>query len=215
MASVADVIANTALQECCQDIVDYIRVDLVMMQLHAKRWLTSEDLKLLGNISDAQEKKRQFYVLALAGKGSAAFEDIITVLKATAENHRPHRDLADKLNKHHKYLSQQSTDKHEQTQDEDTCDVDHITPDGSDHSDSYNDKSQLLPDVAQTNQSSASNLASNAADPNPVTGMFQSLSIESSKNLTQFSSSINTIPDHPMYYCPPTPVKVVSYDMQY
>ena len=105
MTSVEDRVANKALQECCQDILDHINVDLVTFRLYSKSRLTVHEVSRLESIQTAQEKKKQLYILALADKGSAAYEDILQILNDTA-SYQPHADLADKLSKRHKCLSQ-------------------------------------------------------------------------------------------------------------
>lgn len=105
MASVEDRVANKALQECCQDILDHINVDLVTFRLYSKSRLTVHEVSHIESIQTAQEKRKQLYILALADKGSEAYEDILQVLNDTA-SYKPHADLADKLSKRHKCLSQ-------------------------------------------------------------------------------------------------------------
>ena len=159
-STVEDTIANKVLQECSQDIVDNIDVDLVILRLHSKGRLTTQDIK---DISTSQAKKRQLYILGLADKGSAAFKDIVDVLNDTASKYKPHADLADKLSKHYQHLLSQHSNKQGKPQEDKAAvtkmrveaaaddserpcsdtgnDVDHFS--GSEHSD---DQSQLLPD---------------------------------------------------------------------
>ena len=157
MASGEDRVANTVLQECCQDIVDHINVDEVILRLHSKSRLTLQELNRLESIPTVQEKKRQLYILVLANKGSAAFEGILEVLNDTSLNYKPHADLADKLSKRHRHLSRRVT--HEQarqastTTNEETtstsCLESRLSNDNlSDNLDADDDQLQLLPDVA-------------------------------------------------------------------
>ena len=158
-----DLIANKVLQECSQDIVDNVNVDLVIMRLHSKSRLTAQDVTRLENTSTPQEKKRQLYLLALADKGSAAFEDIVAILSDTALKFQPHTDLADKLRKRYKYLLSQHSNRHGETQEDKTTvtkmrtetvmddsesrhsdngnDIDHLSD-----SEQCDDQSQLLAD---------------------------------------------------------------------
>ena len=108
MTSAEDRIANKVLQECCQDILDHINVDSVTFRLYSKCRLTVQEVSHLESIQTAQEKRKQLYILALADKGSTAYEDILQVLNDTA-SYKPHADLADKLRKRHKCLSQRLT----------------------------------------------------------------------------------------------------------
>ena len=93
------------LQECCQDILDHVNVDLVTFRLYSKSRLTVHEVSHLESIQTAQERKKQLYILALADKGSEAYEDILQILNDTG-SYKPHADLADKLSKRHKCLSQ-------------------------------------------------------------------------------------------------------------
>ena len=169
--TVEDIIANKVLEECSQDIVDKINVDLVILRLHSKCRLTAQDITRLGNISTSREKKRQLYMLALANKGSAAFQDIVDVLNDTALNHEyePHAVLADKLSKYYQHLLSQHSNKQGKPQevkvtvtnkiietgawddperqysDDDTCDNDHFSD--IDYFSDSDDQLQLLSDV--------------------------------------------------------------------
>lgn len=109
MTSVEDRVANRVLQKCSQAIVDLINIEEVTLQLHSKSRLTVHEFDRLESISIAQEKKKQFYRLVLAGKGSAAYEDILEVLHDTAGGNKAHAELADKLKKCHKSLSRNMT----------------------------------------------------------------------------------------------------------
>ena len=105
VSAIEDCIANKVLQECCQDIVNHINVDLVLFPLYSKTWLTVQEIDYLNGISTAQEKKRQLYIRALAGKGSAAYKDILTILNDTGTYYKPHADLALILSNYHSRLS--------------------------------------------------------------------------------------------------------------
>ena len=101
-----DRLANTVLQECCQDIVNYVNIDEIILPMHAKGRLTLEELNRLNSISMTdQEKKRLFYTIALADKGSEAFEDFIAVLQQSPGNYKPHDDLVSKLTQSHELHS--------------------------------------------------------------------------------------------------------------
>ena len=108
-----DLVANRVLKECSPDIVAAIDFDEVIMRLHAKDILTLKDLdhleprglETLSN-ADLKLKKRQLYRLALANKGSAAYEGFLEVLDEIAANEsstdsenasHPHAKLAEKL----------------------------------------------------------------------------------------------------------------------
>ena len=108
MTTVEDRVANRVLQKCSQAIVDLINIDEVALRLHSKSRLTLQEFDRLESISTAQEKKKQFYRIVLADKGSAAYEDILEVLNDTAY-HKPHVELADKLRKCHKCLLRRMT----------------------------------------------------------------------------------------------------------
>ena len=231
MASAAeDIIANKVLQECSQDIVDNINVDLVIFRLHSKSRLTAQDINRLENITTSQEKKRQLYILALADKGSAAFKDIVDVLNGTALKYQPHADLADKLSKHYQRLLSQYSNKHGEPQEveatvtkkrietptdnsERSCsdnDIDHFSD--SEHSD---DQLQLLPDVSTGDTShvqrvSASNTrrsTGHSVTSTNTTCGYQS-SMESSRRVLNLSSSFQSTSDH-MTCQTPSSVKVM------
>ena len=227
MASGEDRVANTVLQECCQDIVDLINVDEVILPLYSKSRLTFQELNRLECIPTVQEKKKQFYIVALANKGSAAFEGILEVLNDTALNYKPHADLADKLSKRHRYLSRRVTQ--EQAREVRTTTREETTTASLESrvdSDGDDDRLQSLPDVAieataQINQPRSraplvrqNTLTSHAAavsgspihnpidhgHEGPATSIFLSLSLGSSSStrVTQLSSSIQNISDDTM-----------------
>ena len=231
-SAVEDIIANKVLQECSQDIVDNINVDLVILRLHSKSRLTAQDINRLENISTSQEKKRQLYILALADKGYPAFKDIVDVLNDTGLNlkYQPHADLADKLSKHYQRLLSQYSNKHGESQEveatvtkkrtetptdnsERSCsdnDIDHFSD--SEHSD---DQSQLLPgvstgDTSQVQKVSASNTrrsTGHSVTSTNTTCGYQS-SMESSRRGLNLSSSFQSTSDH-MTCRTPSPVKVI------
>ena len=201
-STVEDIIANKVLQECSQDIVDSIDVDLVILRLHSKGRLTTQDIK---DISTSQAKKRQLYILGLADKGSAAFKDIVDVLNDTALQYKPHADLADKLSKHYQHLLSQHSNKQGKPQEDKAAvtkkrieaaaddserpcsdtgnDVDHFS--GSEHSD---DQSQLLPDgitedVIQPKYQSSTSHVKQASKVNMRLG--SSIDVEASTNTTR------------------------------
>lgn len=157
MATSEDRVANTVLQECCQDIVDHINVDEVILRLHSKSRLTFQELNRLESIPTVQEKKKQFYIVALANKGSAAFEGILEVLNDTALSYKPHADLADKLSKRHRHLSRRVTQGQARqittaTREETTtvCLENRLDNDRhNDNLDCDDDRPQPLPDVAR------------------------------------------------------------------
>ena len=163
MSSTEDRVANKVLQECSQEFVDDIKVDLVILRLHSKGWLTTQELRRIEESLPAlttQEKTKKLY-LALADKGLAAFEDIISILNDTAVDHRPHADLADKLSqRYRRCLSSQHShsDRHGRTQD-DNNDVDHRVDhlDSSEHCHS-DDESQLLLNAAASSSSPRSSV---------------------------------------------------------
>ena len=118
-----DCIANRVLQECCQDIVNHINVDLVLLPLYSKTWLTIQEVDHLQTISTAQEKKRLLYIHALAGKGSVAFKDMLAILNDTGAYYKPHADLSvilrnyhSRLSAHDQYVARDHRDKYSQTQ---------------------------------------------------------------------------------------------------
>lgn len=228
--AVEDAIANKVLQECSQDIVDNIDVDLVILRLHSKGRLTAKNINRLENISTSQEKKRQLYMLALADKGSAAFEDIVDVLNDTAK-HQPHVDLADKLSKHYQRLLSQHSNKHGEPQEVKATVIkkkietatDHLEKPYSDNSNDIDrfsehsgDQSPLLPDsiaedVVQPNYQSYVKQASNVdmmagssddveASTNIACG-YQS-SMESSRRIPNLSSSLQDTSDNMMCQTP-------------
>ena len=141
------------------------------LRLHSKSRLTLQEFDRLEAISTTQEKKKQFYRVVLADKGSAAYKDILEVLNDTA-SYKPHVELADKLKKCHKCLWRRLTqgrpDEQAQTEEASTasiktgeetttaCSAESIMLDSDDGSDV--DEGQL-PDIlriettAQTNQS--------------------------------------------------------------
>ena len=169
MASCEDRIANRVLQECCQDIVDHINVDEVILRLHSKSRLTLQELNRLESIPIALERKEQLYILALANKGSAAFEGILEVLNDTALNYKPHADLADKLSKRYRHLSRRVT--HEQARQVNTATLEETTT------------------VCLDSRLSHDNL-------DAATSIFLSVSLDSSSlstSVTQLSSSIQDI----------------------
>ena len=97
-----DHIANQVLQHCSQDIMSYININEVKMPMYSKGWLTLEELNHLNNISTTeQEKKEQFYLKALANKGSGAFNDFIEILRERPGNYVPHNDLVEILTQSH------------------------------------------------------------------------------------------------------------------
>lgn len=169
MAAVEDRVANKVLQECCQDIMDHINIDEVIMRLHSKSRLTVEELNRLESIPTTQEKKRQLYIIALANKGSAAFEDILEVLNDTSSVYKPHAVLANKLSKRYKCLSRRLTQGHsaehaDQPAGEvirtmkETGTAYHLESRISSDENDYDQREQSLPDVAieataQTNRS--------------------------------------------------------------
>ena len=128
VSAAEDNIANKFFQECCQDIVNHINVDLVILPLYSKTWLTIQEVDHLQKISTAEEKKRLLYINALAGKGSAAYKDILAILNDTAAYYKPHKDLVDILTNYHSRLSTQRVtrahhDKYNQTREERTASV--------------------------------------------------------------------------------------------
>ena len=163
MASTEDCIANKVLQEYSQDIVDNIDVDSVIFRLHSKSWLTIEEITRLENISTLQEKRRQLYIFALAGKGFAAFKDVVGILKETASSHKAHAELADKLSNRYGLLSQHTNESGSRSQGDKAKARTEASIDDSDsrHSESpdvdhfscldHDDQSQLLPPDGQTN----------------------------------------------------------------
>ena len=103
-----DLVANKVLQECCQDIVDQVNIDEVILSMHAKSRLTVEELNRLNSIGmTEQEKKRLFYTTALANKGSAVFKDFIAILTDRPGNYAPHNDLVTKLTQRRDFYSRQ------------------------------------------------------------------------------------------------------------
>ena len=125
--SVEDRVANRVLQKCSQAIVDHINVDEVTLRLHSKSRLTLQEYDRLEGISTTQEKKKQFYRVVLADKGSAAYKDILEVLNDTA-NYKPHAELVDKLKKCHKCLWRRMTqagppDEQPQTEEASTASI--------------------------------------------------------------------------------------------
>ena len=128
VSAAEDNIANKVFQECCQDIVNHINVDLVILPLYSKTWLTIQEVDHLQKISTAEEKKRLLYINALAGKGSAAYKDILAILNDTAAYYKPHKDLVDILTNYHNRLSTQRVtrahhDKYNQTREDRTASV--------------------------------------------------------------------------------------------
>ena len=238
MASCEDRIANTVLQECCQDIVDHNNVDEVILRLHSKSRLTLQELNRLESIPTAQERKKQLYILALANKGYAAFKGILEVLNDTALNYKPHADLADKLSKRHRHLSRRVT--HEQARQVNTATLEETTTVcldsrlSHDNLDADDDRLQSLPDVAieataQTNQprraraslvgqqvlTSAAAVSPSSPTHNatggPATSIFLSVSLGSSSlstSVTQLSSSIQDPGDDTICQTPSS-VKVI------
>ena len=180
-----------------------------------------------------QEKKKQLYILALANKGSAAFEGILEVLNETALNYKPHADLADKLSKRHRHLSRRVTQEQARqvrsATREETISLESRLDDDNDGV----DRLQPLPDVAieataQINQPrsrvplvrqniptsaaavSESPILSPTEHGGPATSIFLSLSLGSSSStrVTQLSSSIqNNISDDNQT---PSSVKVMA-----
>ena len=93
-----DRIANKVMQKHCQDIVDQVNVDEVILSMHARGRLTLGELnRLNSNSMTDQEKKRLFYTIALADKGSDTFEDFIAILLDRPGNYKPHDGLVSKL----------------------------------------------------------------------------------------------------------------------
>ena len=232
MASGEDRVANTVLQECCQDIVDHINVDEVILRLHSKSRLTLQELNRLECLPTVQEKKKQLYILALANKGSAAFEGILEVLNETALNYKPHADLADKLSKRHRHLSRRVTQEQARQVRSATREETISLESRLDDNDGV-DRLQPLPDVAieataQINQprsrvplvslNTSTSAAAVSESPihnptehgGPATSIFLSLSLGSSSStrVTQLSSSIqNNISDDNQT---PSSVKVMT-----
>ena len=104
-------VANKVLQECCQDILDHVNIELITFRLYSKSRLTVEELSKLESFSTPEGKKKQFFILALANKGYAALEGILQVLDDT-EHYKPHADLADKLRKRYKFHTHRLTQGH-------------------------------------------------------------------------------------------------------
>ena len=128
VSAAEDNIANKVFQECCQDIVNHINVDLVILPLHSKTWLTIQEFEHLQKNSTSEEKKRFLYINALSGKGSAAYKDILAILNDTGAHYKPHKDLVDILTNYHSRLSTQRVtrahhDKYNQTQEDRTASV--------------------------------------------------------------------------------------------
>lgn len=224
MATTEDRVANTALRECCQDIVDHIIVDEVILRLHSKGRLTLQQYDRLESISTERDKKRQFYRIALADKGSAAFEDILEVLDETAE-YKSHADLVDKLRKRHRCVSRRMS--HDRTgevaaavveqREETTITSLENRPSNDDDDLNDNRSDSQLPDIVrietttQTSQSRALvveqkiSAPTTAAGHNPLhkaTGyggpapsVVLSLSVGSLTSITQLSSSIQCVND--------------------
>lgn len=176
MALAEDRVANKVLRECCQDILDHINVDLVIFRLYSKCRLTVQEVSHLQSIQTAQERKEQLYMRGLADKGSAAFKDILEVLNDTSD-YKPHADLADKLSKRHRCLSQRLSQSHPckhhsqvntaltritkrketitpclesqfRYSDDDDSDDDDDNDDDDNDSDQFRSRAQSLPDVA-------------------------------------------------------------------
>ena len=215
MASTEDSLANKVLQECCQDIVDHIDVDEVILRLYSKGKLTLQEFERLENIYTQRDKKRQPYRIALADKGRAAFEDILEVLNDTA-GYKPHADLVDILRKRHRLVSTRVSRcmTHDQAGEAGTAVI-------------QKSEEDQLPDIvrietaSQTGQLHAllvePKVEQNISVPttvvshNQVTGYggpapsaFLSLSVGSLMSVTQLSSSIQSFSDTTPY----PPVKV-------
>lgn len=225
-----DRLANIVLRECCQDILDHINVDQVIFRLHSKGILTSQEVGSLESISFPLEKKKQLYLLGLSDKGSAAFEGILKVLNDTAE-HKPHAELADKLSKRHKHLSQRrlspkshsSERARDQAQDVSSKEIPTVCTerqlsdiDGDDGS----DRLEPLPDVAISTQikkvpallvehkvSLPKVNPGHTATAEPAANVVLSLSVGSLTSVTQLSSSIQDTSNHTTLQFP-SPVKV-------
>ena len=235
MAATDDRVANTTLRECCQDIVDHIIVDEVILRLYSKGRLTLQQYDRLESISTERDKKRQFYRIALADKGSEAFKDILEVLSETAE-YKSHADLVDKLKKRHRCVSRRMSHDHtgevaaavvEQREETTMTSLESRPSNDDDLNDNRGDGQ--LPDIVrietttQTSQSRALvveqkiSAPTTAAGHNPLrkaTGyggpapsVVLSLSVGSLTSITQLSSSIQCVNDTTPS-SPPSSVKV-------
>ena len=192
-----DLIANKALQECSQDIVDNINVDLVILRLHSKGRLTTQDINRLENISTSQEKKRQLYIYALADKGSAAFKDFVDVLNDTGLNYKPHADLAGKLSKHHRSLHSQHSNKQGEAQEVKTTDSVLVTKTATDDPESRcSDDGNDVDHFSDTEQCDDQSQLLPCGPADVVHGNYNSCTSHIQENQKVSASNIDMRPDH-------------------
>lgn len=110
MAMKKDTLANKVLWESREDIVNLVDVDQVALRFISWKRIQSTDLDQLQNVHSVvdQRRKEQLYDTALVGKGRRGLEALLKALDETAQQHKPHAVLAEKLRKAYSIILGQS-----------------------------------------------------------------------------------------------------------